>query len=229
MLPYAKVLSLATTFARVASAPATIYLPAGTYNGDGLTVPANCVLKGDGAETKITGSLTVTTSQGIKVENLSLDSVTLNNARACTFEAVTFNGTTTFSGATYYNNFRGCTWNKLGTGLYVNELCNFNHLHGCRVFTREYAIRFVGAANGWTVSSTSFEGVQSGGVGEGAGVIYLKGNDHYLTANWYERGANNIWDPATIVLDATTNRCRIVGGVRGYLFSVQDAGAGNTY
>ena len=201
----------------------TLYVPGSEFNVDGLVFPHGTNIQGKWQKTAIlNGTLIMPNSQGGRAENVSIESIDCVNMRDFKFDQVRFFGDTavTLSGATYYNVFDMCKIESR-IGYSVGKLCNANYIHNGRSNCKEFHVKFEDIAHGWYIHSV-FEGN-----GRQAGSISLKGESHELHACWYERSGNNKWMPATVLLDETTKYCRVVGGSRGYLFSVIDEGSQN--
>ncbi|MCK5606626.1 hypothetical protein KAR91_32290 [Candidatus Pacearchaeota archaeon] len=207
----------------------TLYIPGGTYDGDGLTIPHNTMLIGDGRKSVITGRMNLASHWGMTIKNLYLvDGLNMENARSCHIEDVWFGGKVTMTGSSYYNKFDTCNWYGVETAIEINALCNDNHITASRIHHTGTGLLFNEIAHNWTVRGTSFEGSEAPNNIIGP-ALRIRGEDHVFDGNRYERGGSNVWDPATIVLESSTARCRIVGGRKGYLFSVSDLGTDNQY
>ena len=201
----------------------TLFIPVGEFDINDLVFPHYTNMQGAHQKlSKLNGTLITANNQGGKIESVSIESVNCPNMRDMKFSQVRFFGDTavTISGASYYNDFDMCKIESR-IGYYINKTCNANYIHNGRSNCTESHIYFHEPANGWYVHSV-FEGTKTA-----TGNLMIKGKQHMLEACWYERGASNRWSPATVVLDETTEDCMIIGGMRGYLFSVQDNGTNN--
>lgn len=211
---------------------ATVYLPGGVYDGDGLRVPHNTRVVGDGRLSKIGGTMVVSSIWGNTFQDVHLqDGIDMVDARSCLFQRVWFGDKVTMSGATYYNMFHACAWVRdAGIGVVnmieVKDECNDNHVEGSRVSHTGTALKFSDIAHNWTVRGTAFEGAPNAANQIGP-ALEIKGEDHVVDGCRFERGNNNRWHPATIVLETSTKRCRILGGTRSYSFSIRDHGQHN--
>ena len=92
----------------------TLYLPGNVvaYDGDGLTLPHNTQMYGDGGTSHISGRMNIGSVLGMqKISTIRFeDGLNVQDARNTLFEALTFQGTVTFAGASYYNTFNTCRW-----------------------------------------------------------------------------------------------------------------------
>lgn len=198
-------------------------VPAGEYSAESLVFPHDTVMLGGSIDSVIfNGTLVCPNSRGGKISELSIESIDCQNMRSFKFDQVRFFGDTAvqLSGASYYNVFDMCKIESR-IGYLTKGLVNANTIINGRSNCSESHVKMNDVCNGWYVRSV-FEGNA-----DGAGSIELKGIEHELHACWYERSRNNIWNPATVILDETTENCLINGGRRGYLFSVQDRGFNN--
>ena len=230
--------AIAAAYATKYVTGSAIYLPGKEtpYDGDGLTLPANTQLTGDGSISQISGRMTIGSAAGQQqITGVSfLDGCDVYAARNTMFQCCDFQGTVKFTEPSYYNTFHTCRWRNLGTNpaIEVIGLANFNRLHGCRINHEGIAVKFTpdptsgAVADGWGFQSTSFEGAGAEDAVLGS-ALDLQGRWHHVSNCWFERGADRTYGSPTIKLRENTKFCVIDANVMGYLVTVEDKGQNN--
>lgn len=217
---------------------ATVYLPAGTYDGTGLTFPRSLNMHGVPHLTEITGKPTIVTNTltgGIYQGLNFVDGFTMNSCRNLDVRSCYIGGNVDLIGPSYYNNFYNCTWvladGVTGVTTHSNEQ-NCNHVTGCRMYYITAGFRLLGdegelAPRGWTIRDTSIEGSGPTDQVLGAG-IQADGIGHVFDGLWLERGASRTYSSlGTIWLGPNSHHCRVGVGRFSFLDTVVDYGTNN--
>lgn len=223
---------------------ATVFLPGGTYDATGLTIPRNISVHGNGIVTKITGNPTILTGNdgGKVMQNINfVDGFKLLNCRNVLMHNLYINGSVELSGPSYYNTFVSCQWRDLGSarGIFThsNEQ-NANHLYGCRFNHTNIAVDLLGdggvtpAPRGWIISGTTFDGDTGESPITLEPAIASNAPGHVFDGNWFERAGSNAYKTTgapfgTIWLGADSTGCKVGVSRMNVLVTVIDYGTNN--
>lgn len=219
---------------------ATVFLPAGTYDGAGLEIPRNVSLYGQGYLTNVTGKPTLLTNisgmGGKIVENIRFsDGVTLENCRHVSMKTCAFNGNVDVIGTgSYYNAWYSCMWKNLDGDTALTAHTNSQNKHdlfGCSFYyeTAGIDLRDVSGpyTNGWNIYGGSMEGEGASDAVLGPGFA-CNGRGHTIQGMWFERGGSRTFgSDKSIYLGADSKHCYVGINNMGYLVAVKDYGLQN--
>lgn len=218
---------------------ATVWLPAGTYDGAGVAIPRNVSIHGQGYLTNVTGKpklLTSTAGMGGKiVENIRFsDGVTLQDCRHVSMRTCLFNGNVDVLGASYYNNWQGCMWKNLNGATAITAHTNTQNKHdlfGCSFYYETACIDLRNVSgpytNGWNIYGGSMEGEGASNAVLGP-AFAVNGRGHTIQGVWLERGGSRTYgNDKTIWLGPDSKHCSVGVNNMGYLVAVKDYGLEN--